>query len=74
MLTAHHKPCRPNPQTPSRHQRQRQKATAQSIGCSDHLLAKLEGERGLIYAQVPFVDTEFVEMLIRKMFKERTIA
>ena len=37
-----------------------------------HLLAKLEGERGLIYAQVPFVDTEFVEMLIRKMFKERS--
>lgn len=39
-----------------------------------HLLAKLEGERGVIYAQVPFVDTEFVETLIRKMFKERTIA
>lgn len=39
-----------------------------------HLLAKLEGERGLIYAQVPFVDTEFVEALIRKMLKERTTA
>lgn len=39
-----------------------------------HLLAKLEGERGLIYAQVPFVDTEFVETLIRKMLKERATA
>jgi len=36
-----------------------------------HLLAKLEGERGGIYAQVPFVDIEFVEMLITKMLKER---
>ena len=39
-----------------------------------HLLAKLEGERGLIYAQVPFVDIEFVETLIEKMLKERTAA
>jgi len=28
-----------------------------------HLLAKLEGERGLIYAQVPFVDIDFAEEL-----------
>lgn len=39
-----------------------------------HLLAKLEGERGLIYAQVPFVDIEFVETLVTKMLKERTVA
>lgn len=39
-----------------------------------HLLAKLEGERGLIYAQVPFVDIGFAEALIAKMFKESATA
>jgi len=38
-----------------------------------HMLAKLEGEGGLIYAQVPFVDIEFVETLTKKMLKERTV-
>jgi S-DNA-T family DNA segregation ATPase FtsK/SpoIIIE len=39
-----------------------------------HLLAKLEGERGLIYAQVPLVDIEFVETLVEKMVKEHLVA
>jgi S-DNA-T family DNA segregation ATPase FtsK/SpoIIIE len=34
-----------------------------------HLLAKLEGERGLIYAQVPFVDTAFIETLVERIAK-----
>lgn len=38
-----------------------------------HLLAKLEGERGLIYAQVPFVDIVFVEMLIERMLKSSEV-
>lgn len=29
-----------------------------------HMLAKLEGERGLIYAQVPFVETTFAEEVV----------
>jgi S-DNA-T family DNA segregation ATPase FtsK/SpoIIIE len=29
-----------------------------------HLLAKLEGERELIFAQVPFVDPEFADALV----------
>ena len=29
-----------------------------------HLLAKLEGERDLCYAQVPFVQTSFIEALV----------
>jgi S-DNA-T family DNA segregation ATPase FtsK/SpoIIIE len=30
-----------------------------------HMLAKLEGERGLCFAQVPFVDARFIEALVR---------
>lgn len=39
-----------------------------------HLLAKLEGERGLVYAQVPFVDIECVEALIKNMLIEKMAA
>lgn len=30
-----------------------------------HMLAKLEGERGLCFAQVPLVDTSFIESIVR---------
>lgn len=35
-----------------------------------HLLAKLEGERVLIYAQVPFVDIEFAEALVASIAQQ----